>query len=186
MIEVEIKLPLKEDIMSINDKLIHMGFHKTEELREVDGYLDNADQKIRRSGQALRIREITDRNTGDKETVLTFKGEKLDTVSMSRQELETGLGDAQTGVKILKELGYSMVPPAVVKNRTSYEKAELTACVDDVHGLGLFLELECMIAESEDRRIALRKLEECLVMLGYGMEDTVTNSYLSMLMGIQD
>ena len=53
--------------------------------------------------------------------------------------------------------------------------------LDDVKGLGTFLELEIM-AESEDARpAALDRIEEILQSIGHTMADTTRASYLSQL-----
>ena len=39
--------------------------------------------------------------------------------------------------------------PEVIKNRTMLQKESVTACLDKVHGLGGFLELE-ILADSEE------------------------------------
>ena len=191
MIEVEIKLPLRqqdntEETGRIAAVLCGMGFRKTARFRQRDTYFDNAAGEIRTGGKALRIRETEDLIRGTVTAELNFKGPRLDQVSMTRQELETEVGQAETGRQILAALGFSPVPPEVVKERTEYRREEITACLDRVEGLGDFLELEIIVPESavladSGKETAFRRLEALLGELGYQMSDTVTRSYLSML-----
>ena len=202
MIEVEIKLPLRQRDNAVKETdriaaaLCGMGFRKAARFRQRDSYFDNAAGEIRAGGKALRIRKTEDLIQGGVTAELNFKGPRLDQVSMTRQELETEVGQAETGRQILAALGYFPVPPEVVKERTEYRRENITACLDRVQGLGDFLELEIIVPESPDatdggreaagrgcggREAALRRLETILGELGYQMRDTVTRSYLSML-----
>ena len=186
MIEVEIKLPLRrqektEETGRIAEVLCSMGFRKAARFRQRDTYFDNAAREIRGGGKALRIRETEDLMKGVVTAELNFKGPRMDQVSMTRQELETEVGQAETGRRILAALGFSPVLPEVVKERTEYRREEITAALDRVEGLGDFLELEILADEETENGKVLQKLEELLGELGYQMGDTVTRSYLSML-----
>ena len=186
MIEVEIKLPLRrqektEETGRIAEVLCSMGFRKAARFRQRDTYFDNEAGEIRGGGKALRIRETEDLMKGIVTAELNFKGPRMDEVSMTRQELETEVGQAETGRRILAALGFSPVLPEVVKERTEYRREEITAALDRVEGLGDFLELEIMADEETENGKVLQKLEELLGELGYQMGDTVTRSYLSML-----
>ena len=186
MIEVEIKLPLRrqektEETGRIAEVLCSMGFRKAARFRQRDTYFDNEAGEIRGGGKALRIRETEDLMKGIVTAELNFKGPRMDQVSMTRQELETEVGQAETGRRILAALGFPPVLPEVVKERTEYRRKEITAALDRVEGLGDFLELEILADEETENGKVLQKLEELLGELGYQMGDTVTRSYLSML-----
>lgn len=180
MIEVEIKLPIK-DIGKIETNLTGMGFVRTNRIREKDFYFDNADKQIRLNGEALRVRQETDLYIGHSKTVITYKGKKLDHVSMTRKELETGVQDAQICIQILQAIGFDMVSPAVIKTRQMFCLDDITACLDSVEGLGDFLELEIIIPEDGRQDWALDRIETILGQLGYSLKDTTRTSYLSML-----
>lgn len=203
MIEVEIKLKItKQPVDQLEEMLTSAGFVYRETIVQEDRYYDNTDSFVRRSGQALRLRNIQEEN-GKQETVITFKGKKLDGISMTRQELETTVGELTVLDEILQALQFHVVPPIVRKTRKEYvlnvdhaneceelngknkEVKEMHACVDLVEGLGAFLELEIM-AEEDNRKTALDKIESMLQSLGYSLEETSTNSYLSMLQGVVD
>ena len=185
MIEVEMKLPIEDREAVISD-LKNMGFVKGGLVREEDAYFDNDSGQIRKNGEALRIRRITDLLTNQEETVITHKGKKMDLISMSRRELETGVEDADVCIGILEALGFQIVEPKVIKIRQEYTFDEMHACVDTVENLGDFLELELVIEKEEGKEAALQEIEKVLQRLGYTIKDTVRNSYLSMLQHVQD
>lgn len=185
MIEVEMKLPVA-DRRKVAADLEKLGFVRSGLVREEDEYFDNDAGQIRKCGEALRIRRIENLLTGKSDAVITFKGRKVDSISMSRRELETGVEDAAVFTQILEAIGFQIIPPAVRKTRQEYVLGDMNACVDQVQDLGDFLELEIVIAEEADREDALQRIEEVLRKLGYGVEDTTRNSYLSMLQHVED
>lgn len=179
MIEVEIKLPIA-DAETVEMKLQKLGFQKENLMRESDIYLNSMDYDLREKDMALRIRNCENLSTGETQAVLTYKGPKLDHISMTRQELETEVADANVCQEILKGIGYTQIYP-VCKLRQYYQKEKITACVDRVERLGDFLELEILTNNENGREKALKQLNEVLEKLGYRMEDTICSSYLSML-----
>lgn len=190
MIEVEVKLPIY-DPDNLTEKLSALAFTRGTTIRECDTYFDGNLRPIRMAGEALRIRTI-EYLAGqpipeqERSVQITFKGRLIDTLSMTRQELETEVADPAVMESLLMALGFHPVEPRVIKQRTEYHKDNMNACMDFVEGLGFFLELEIVIEEDQSKEGALEKIEEMLGKLGYSMEDTVRNSYLSMLMGISD
>ena len=181
MIEVEVKLPVA-DLDGIRTELLKNGFKETAFIEERDTYFDNPQGDIRTNGEALRVREMKDHLTGKKRAQFNFKGKKLDTRTMTREELETGVEDGEICRNILQAIGYAPAAPEVVKDRTMLQKGKITACLDKVHGLGEFLELEILADSEEQKDIALGRIENILNDLGYQISDTVQMSYLSMLM----
>lgn len=185
MIEVEIKILIqnKENIIA---KLEELGFVMSSSVEELDRYFDNEVHQIRGADQALRVRTVRNLLSEKEASCITFKGKKLDAISVTREELETTVEDPQTAVKILEALGFSVMPPVVRKYRREYTWNHITACIDVVDGLGDFLELETMVPEDQDRDTALEVLQTLMDKLGVSMKDTTRNSYLSMLQGYQE
>ncbi|MEE1085613.1 MAG: class IV adenylate cyclase [Schaedlerella sp.] len=179
MIEVEIKLPIKSR-ECVEAELQKLGFSSGNFMRESDIYFNSDNYDLRQKDMALRIRSCENLTTGESDAVMTYKGPKLDSISMTRKELETEVEDAKVCQEILKGIGFTKVYP-VCKLRQYYHMEQITACVDEVEGLGEFLELEIIVAGEEEREEALERLEEILTKLGYGMEETTRSSYLSIL-----
>ena len=195
MFEVEVKIAI-DSADSIEKKLTEQNFIKSMTVKETDTYFNGVDRDFRQSDEALRLRNtINNYDEADPEnvswhkdnviTTMTYKGHKLDNVSMSRKEIETEIDDYEKMFDILTALGYKPVIP-VVKVRKYFHDGYITACVDRVQGLGDFLELEIITESEEKRKWALGKIENQLLRLGLSMADTTTTSYLSMLEKMQE
>lgn len=180
MIEIEIKLKI-DDKELLTRRLIDSGFRFDHKVRETDIYFNGNDHDFRVTDEALRIRrtEILGEDSRPL-TMLTYKGPKLDKVSMTRREIEVKIDDFEGMKDILLELKYRPVMP-VIKTREYYKNDRMTALLDDVQGLGCFLELEILRDSEAEREEALKLIEEELNKLGYSMADTTTTSYLSIL-----
>lgn len=193
MIEVELKLPIYKR-SATEASLVKEGFEAGDLIKEYDLYFTGSSRDFIRSDEALRIRSSENLTRRTSKSFLTYKGRKLDCVSMTRKELETGIEDAGTLKEILISLGYEDQYP-VSKLRQYYHRADVTACVDQVEGLGSFLELEILVPEGvrtgqtpdqdlqhEAREKALARLETILDLLGFSLKETTSRSYLSMIM----
>ena len=171
--EIEIKLPLK-DLKETLKFLTDQGFQETAQIQEEDTYFNSVYHDVKKRDEALRIRTSTDCRSGISKTQINFKWPKLDKISMSRMELETEVSDAEVLKNILIHLDFSPVASVMKCGR-------FTACLDQVEGLGDFLELEVIAGQESERKEILSKMEDLLAILGYHMSDTVQTSYLSML-----
>ena len=179
-IEVEIKLRIS-DKECIEKTLAEIGFCKGKFVMESDTYYMAEHHDFVGLDEALRVRCVENRGTGERSAVITYKGAKLDNTSMTRQELETSVGDGAVCREILERIGFRSVP-VVEKLRQYYHKENITACADSVTGLGDYLELEVIADSNTEREQALEQIEEVLQILGYSMQDTTRTSYLSMLL----
>lgn len=180
MIEIEYKLPVS-NLISVENKIKEIGFAFSEEIQEIDKYFDNSTGSIKANDSALRIRKTINVHTNVCDTVITFKGPKLDGYSVTRPEYETTVSDAETAEKILNSLGYFCVAPYVNKLRKTYTNENITACLDFVEDLGDYLELEILVSDDNLREESQLKIENTLNKLGYTISDTITTSYLSAL-----
>ncbi len=179
MIEVEVKVSVK-CIKAIEEKLQKASFIKAKCVKESDVYFDNSRNEIKNNDQALRIRSCKDLDEDVETCFMTFKGPKMDTISMTRKELEMQVECAEVGKEILVSLGYIQTYP-VIKHRQYYHKNLMTACLDRVENLGDFLEFEIVVNREDEKPEALNQLMDMLKELGYGPEDIIRESYLSML-----
>jgi adenylate cyclase class 2 len=179
MIEVEIKIIVK-NITRLEEQLLQNGFTKGKSLKESDYYLDDESGSIRNNDQALRIRCSQDLNSDVITNTITYKGPKLDTISMTRKELEIHTDSLETGIEIFSSLGYQKIYP-VIKRREYFHKENISVCIDQVEQLGSFFELEIIVENESEKNAALDQLISLLEELGYQKEDIITRSYLSML-----
>lgn len=179
MIEVEIKLPVMSR-ENVGQQLVSLGFSEGELVKESDLYFNGEIHDFKRTDEALRIRKCENLTTGESTSVITYKGPKLDHVSMTRRELETGVENADVCYEIFRSIGFRQVFP-VNKLRQYYHSGHMTACLDVVENLGDFLELEVIVPDEKDREGALQQIEYILEKMGRSMKETVRISYLSML-----
>lgn len=184
MIEIEIKIAIDNKDAVIR-KLVDIGFVKGTSIKESDDYYTSDYYDVKLRGEALRIRMSQSLSDNSIVSTINFKGKRLDGVSMSRNELETELCDGEIGRKILEALGF-YVAGNVTKIRDYYHKDKVTACVDSVEGLGDYLELEILADSEEKRESSLVLIYTVLDEIGLKRSDTVTTSYLSMIMGVKD
>lgn len=180
-IEVEVKIPI-EDFESVYLRLGEAGFVHTRTRKEEDVYFNSLYYDLKERDKALRIRRTIDLETKRRWAELNCKGPKLDTVSMSRKEVEIPIEDPDAMESILNEIGFLKVEHSVEKLRYYFMKDRVTAALDRVEGLGDFLELEIMEQGEAVREQCLEEIEGLMETLGYKMQDTVRRSYLSMLM----
>lgn len=181
-VELKVKISGKEEII---DKLENINFTKSSLVVETDTYFTSSHHDFISLDEALRIRNVLNKSTNETKSVITYKGAKLDNISMSRKELETEIKDSKIVKEILENIGFKSVPP-LVKERQYLKNNNITACVDTVKGLGDYLELEIIVGNNSEKEKSLEVLENLLLKLGYSMKDTINTSYLSMLMNISE
>ena len=169
--EIEIKIPI-EDPERIMKSLMIRGFQKYQKVIEEDMYYNSEYHDVRKTRDLL---------TGKTRAQINFKGKKMDQISMSRREYETGIEDPDCMEKILGAIGFTRVA-GVKKTRNYLRREEMTACLDQVENLGDFLELEVIVRKENLREKCLVQMREILQELGLSMDNTVRTSYLGMLM----
>lgn len=181
-VELKVKILSKEEIIN---KLENLNFIESSLVVETDTYFTSSHHDFISLDEALRIRNVLNKSTNETKSVITYKGAKLDNVSMSRKELETEIKDSKIVKEILENIGFKSVPP-LIKERQYLKNNNITACVDTVNGLGEYLELEIIVENNYEKEKSLVELENLLLKLGYSMKDTISTSYLSMLMSISE
>jgi adenylate cyclase class 2 len=172
MIEVEIKVRIKNK-EEIAEKLKKLGFKFIKKKFQEDIYFNGIDRDFRKTDEALRIRD--DNGT----YYVTYKGPKIDRISKTREEIEVRIDDKEKMRQIFKKLGFREVRP-IRKVREIYKKDDITASIDDVEGLGLFLELEKNIYNINEKDEALKELMEILKALNISRDNTIRKSYLEL------
>ncbi len=177
MLEVEMKFPATNRTELIA-RLEGLGARQHEVLAEADHYFNAPDRDFARTDEALRLRRIGECNR------LTYKGPKRDLQTKTRTEIELPLADGpETADKmsaLLVALGYR--PVAVVrKHRTTYRLLHqgfpVEACLDQVDGVGEYVELEITTSEAQlaTARQAVQELAGQL-----GLAGSERRSYLEM------
>ncbi|GAA0301306.1 class IV adenylate cyclase [Halarchaeum salinum] len=174
MYEVEVKVPA--DHGDVRDALESVGAEAERTVEQVDTYYDAPHRDFAETDEALRVRRVTDAD-GERARI-TYKGPKIDAESKAREEIETGVADGADASAIFEGVGFT--PAATVeKTRTYYAYDDYTVVLDDVTGLGQFVEVE---RESEDVDTAREGAFDVLRRLGLDPTEQIRTSYLGLLL----
>jgi adenylate cyclase class 2 len=172
MIEVEVKA--RADHEKVRPILKKIGAVKVKTEIQSDTYFAAPHRDFAKTDEALRIRSL------DGQSVVTYKGPKLDKVSKTREEFETPI-DEVIFTKILHALGFKEAG-VVRKTREVYEAEEINVSLDSVESLGEFLEVEIMAESEKELETARHKLFDFLKQFGFGEKDSIRVSYLEMVL----
>lgn len=174
MYEVEVKFRVPHDVVRPRlDDAVHEY-----DVRQVDTYYDHPARDFASTDEALRIRRST--KEGDTRALVTYKGPLVDASSKTREEHETAVDDGEALHAVLDGLGFA--PAArVEKQREVWSLDGATVTLDDVDGLGEFVEIE---RESADDGVdtAREGVFETASELGLDPAEQIRDSYLAMLL----
>jgi len=165
----------RADHDAVRPLVVERGRH-VDTVVQRDTYYDAPHRSFADTDEALRVRR-EDHEDGT-ETRLTYKGPLVDEVSKSREEAETAVGDAEALATALERLGFE--PAATVeKRRERYAVEGYTVVLDEVSGVGEFVEIE---RESDDLEAAREGAFALARELGFDPEDGIRESYLGMVL----
>jgi adenylate cyclase class 2 len=145
MIEVEIKSKIKNK-EEIEKRLNDMGAVFVKKVKQVDkifGHPSFLDKKnmIIDGGIVPRIRTVNNKS------VLEFK-------EIGREgggfEIESNLSSIEMGLSLLEKLGFTE-SFTIDKTRNYYTYNDFEICVDDVDGIGSYIEIEKMVMNPEEK-----------------------------------
>lgn len=177
MIEVEVKAHAPEDQDALVKKLDEIGAKRVGEEYQEDIYFNAPHRDFAQTDEALRIRKV---QQGDAEDLfITYKGAKMDDVSKTRKEVEVGIEDSAKVADIFQSLSFRPVA-TVRKKRTIYSLNDLVITLDQVQGVGKFVEIEKELEEGEDTKEALDKIFTTYSQLGIE-EGFERRSYLELM-----
>ena len=195
--EVEMKFPAA-DRATLESRLVGLGATIAAPQSEVDVYFAHPARDFAKTDEALRIRRKGDCpncRLSENETVpldatsnfITYKGPKIDAVTKTRREIELplppGEPSAQAWTELIEALGFTAVGEVSKSRRKAHvdwQGRSIEISLDEVAGLGVFVELELM-AEAEEldvARASIRSLAETL-----GLKGSERRSYLELLKG---
>jgi adenylate cyclase class 2 len=157
-----------------NDKvekaLAKLGAKKTWGGTMEDVYYAHPSRDFGKTDEALRLRKTDDASE------LTYKGPRMQSLTVkAREEITLKTDNPLAVARIVERLGFreSFV---VRKSRSSYILDKLRVEVDDVEGLGEFVELE-ILTESPERSKMLMETARTEL----GLEKLEPRTYLEML-----
>lgn len=165
--------------------LTEEGFREVRRFTQQDEYFNHPERDFRITDEALRIRR--EQHAGKAAYCsLTYKGPNTSHIGQSRRELETRVKDEQKMRQILQALGFHSVAE-VKKRRKEYKKEDLTVCLDELTGLGSFLEIEVVLPETETGSDSdtENRLREFLSELSFIRPAIEPLTYLELVMGFR-
>ena len=165
MLELEMKAKIDKYTRGRIDQILREAKFIEEKVEE-DIYFSSPIRDFRETDEALRIRY------SGENSILTYKGPKLDKISKSREEFEAFVsGEIE---EILQKLGYKKILN-VRKKRKVYLYKDYTVSIDDVEDLGGYIEIELKSENLQD----IKRIENLFEVLFLESE---RRSYLELLL----
>jgi adenylate cyclase, class 2 len=181
--EVELKFRLA-DAAAVVQRLESCGARFGPPLEQVDRYFAHPARDFAATDEALRLRRVGD------DVAITWKGPRIDAATKTRLEIElplaavapAGAATLARWTDLLERLGFRPVREVAKRRRiarVSGDGPAIEACLDDVAGLGSFLELELVAtaAEVDAARARIEALARDL-----GCQAPERRSYLELLL----
>jgi adenylate cyclase class 2 len=169
MLEIEIKAALADPGFMM-EQLKQLGAVAGPVLKETDHYYQHPSRDFAQTNEALRLR-IT-----NGQCRITYKGPRMAGTAKIRLEAETEIGDYETMKSILESLDFRPVG-TVEKTRALFYLEGATICLDEVVGLGDYIELEKMGEDKETIE------QEILALSGkLGIREFEPRTYLAMIL----
>lgn len=178
-LEVELKFRAP-DLSQVREQLASLGAVFHDPIFQLDRYFAHPSRDFRATDEALRLRQVGSENC------ITYKGPKLDTHTKTRRELELPILAGDAGIEqftsLLSLLGF-VAAGEVRKVRTPgellWQGAVVELSLDEVNGLGGFVELERVVDESQldAARTTIVSLAKQL-----GLSESVRRGYLDLLL----
>jgi len=147
--EVEMKFPVS-DMAALEGRVAALGGAISEPATETDAYFAHPARDFAQTDEALRIRR-----KGGKCSI-TYKGPKIDAATKTRREIDLPLppggATARAWTELLEALGFRIVGEVRKsrrKTRVAWQGREVEVSLDQVEGLGAFVELELIVDPSE-------------------------------------
>lgn len=204
MFEVELKFAV-DDMASVQDRLLRFGAESLPAEEHVDQYFDHPCRRFVETGEALRVRRVNGVPSitykGAKRLLVPAGSTSGVGVKMREElewELAPGDSDGSQMERLLRLLGFVAVAK-VHKRRTPFvlrksaqgnsergdsrvvdSDQQFTIALDQVEGVGEFVEVECLVsAESSQEEAAAAVLELATEL---GLERIEPRSYLRMVL----
>ncbi len=177
--EVEQKFAVT-DPADLRHRLLQAGVQWTGQVSQADHYFAHPARDFAQTDEALRIRRSDDR------TFVTYKGPKIDATTKTRREIELPLPDGQTVAddwqRLLDALGFT--PVACVRKRRQkgtlvWQQATVDIALDDVDGVGQYVELEL---EADEESLDTARQQILSLAEHLGLSDAQRRSYLEMFL----
>ena len=182
--EVELKFPVP-DLAAFSRKLIELAIPISPAQEEMDVYFAHPSRDFVKTDEALRLRRRGDAN------YITYKGPKIDvtTKAKTRREIELPLGPGPESLAswtaLLEAVGFRPAGEVRKSRRKAdipWQGREVEASLDEVEGVGTFVEFELVVEESrvESAKACIQSLAQ-----SFGLTQGERSSYLELLLKVR-
>ena len=167
-VEIEAKIRV-DDLSEYAQRLGQLGAEHKGEVRQRDCFFDREGQSLQRGDCGLRVRAES-AGTAD-QAKMCYKGPRQKGQFKQRQEIEFAAESAGAARELLEALGFA-ITIVVQKRRQVWQLQGCSVCLDEVEGLGSFVEIE------GPNETAISKVRKILRLEGHQL---ITDSYAQML-----
>ena len=153
MIEVESKFKVlssitRDELLAILKNQLIAQISSKRQIDTVFLLPEQVDAPITPGSKIMRVRDVLNPETGElQQSLMTLKVEGQ--AKLASDEYEFTVDDGNAARQMLTALGWQEVV-TVDKVRLESKTEEYTICIDEVAGLGLFIELEVLTEDSAD------------------------------------
>jgi adenylate cyclase class 2 len=177
--EVELKFPVP-NLPAFAKRLTDLAIPISRAEEEIDVYFAHPLRDFARTDEALRLRRKGDAN------YITYKGPKIDTTTKTRREIELPLGPGAESLAswtaLLEAVGFRPAGEVHKSRRKAaipWQGCRVEASLDEVEGLGTFVEFELVAEQSE-----VEAAKACIQSLAqsFGLTQGERRSYLELLL----
>ena len=176
--EYEAKVKV-EDLGRVEERLLSVGARIVDVVEEEDLYIDLAPCIDMFSRDiALRVRMYRSVTSNKRVCELTYKGPRISRDLKIRKEITLTIDDGYRALEIFRELGFER-HVSIRKKRKIYRYGAAKIFLDDVEGLGKFVEIEVDGVDSIERfREIIMKILEILNL----PRELISKSYLELIL----
>ncbi len=175
MIEAEIKVSV-DDLSNVRNRLRELKATFITIDEEADVYFNHPLRDFAQTDEALRVRR-----TGADGISVTYKGPKFRLETKTREEISVIVGDYDAFIKILKCLDFKPIA-TILKVREKWKLRDVNVYLDEVKGLGSFVELEAEVKSGSSLSKFEDKLFKILDLLGLNKHRSTRKSYLELIL----
>jgi adenylate cyclase, class 2 len=180
--EVEQKYAVPDRVI-LELQLDKLGIVWSATVHQRDAYYNHPTRDFSQTDEAIRIRTSAGKH------YITYKGPRIDQTTKTRQEIEIPFGDRATSTaaeQLLSALGFVYVAVVEKTRRTGilvWQDQPLTIAIDEVVGLGTYIEIELMASE-ESLAAAQDVVQQTASKLQ--LKDSIRVGYLDLLLSAAD
>ncbi|MFP4627475.1 MAG: class IV adenylate cyclase [Halobacteriales archaeon] len=179
MEEVELKLPAENADLEV--RLRRVGFERRGRYRQVDRYYAVPHRDLAVTDEALRLRTVEDLDEGAVDHRVTYKGPRVGGAgAKARREITTAVESVSAAEALLEAIDCE-VAGEVRKVRERYARGDATVALDEVDGLGSFVELE-RVVPAADVSTARTEIESLAAALGLDGAVPIERTYLELVL----